>query len=205
MICHKLYSLVSFPYFWSTKNRDSFLHNRYMHTFQSLLQKHAWNLLAVMMDAARRNEIIILRGVRTQTQHENLKNCIWTSVIVPGGQCITKIICGLYWSCFEDNVSYKLYINFIGAVSRTMYHKNYIWTLLELFRGQCITNIIHGLYWSCFEDTVSQKLYMDFIGAVSRTMYHKNYTWTLLELFREHCITKIIHELYGSCFEDNVS
>ena len=52
-----------------------------MRSFQS--QQHARNSLAMMMEAARRNEIIILCGVRTQTQHENLKNCIWTSVIVP--------------------------------------------------------------------------------------------------------------------------
>jgi len=55
-----------------------------MRTFQSPLQQHARNSLAVMMEAARRNEIIILCGVRTQTHHENLKNCTWISVIVPG-------------------------------------------------------------------------------------------------------------------------
>ena len=38
MVWHKLHSLVSFLYFWPTKNLASFLHNRSTRSFQSLLE-----------------------------------------------------------------------------------------------------------------------------------------------------------------------
>jgi hypothetical protein len=98
---------------------------------------------------------------------------------------------------FRGHCITKLYMDFIGAVSRTLCNKNYTWTSLELFRGHCITKSVHGFYWSCSEDTVSQNVYMDFIGAVSVTLYHKKCTWTSVELSRGHCITKSVHTLYG--------
>ena len=114
-----------------------------------------------------------------------------------GGHCITEIIRELYgavwrtlyhknytrilWSCFEETVAQKLYMDF-----------------MQWSRVHCTTKIIHGLYWSCIEDIVSQKFYMDFMELFGGHCITKIIQGLYWSCFGYTVITKIIHGLYGA-------